>query len=127
MFQGLKAKRHPLPEEKVDPVKAKRTPAALTKPPKSPPKTNYECITEKTYKEAKWSESTCSDKRLQDRRTGKKFPQLGEQANQSCPPLKVSRDIVANHPRVLPGTNPGDYDDAHFDIMEPDEFKHEYG
>ena len=30
----------------------------------------------------------------------------------------------------LPGTNPADYmhdDDAHFDIMEVDEFKYEYG
>ena len=61
-----------------------------------------------------------------EQRSGKKIPQLGEQANQSCPPLKVSSDIVANHPGVLPGTNPGDYDDAHFDIMEPDEFKYEY-
>src|SRR4051812_46382248 len=37
-FEGAKAERHPPPEEKVDPVKAKRTLAALTKPPKSPPK-----------------------------------------------------------------------------------------
>ena len=44
-----------------------------------------------------------------------KIPQLGEQANQSCPPLKVSSDIVANLPGMLPGTNPGDYlpDSAH--------------
>ena len=47
-------------------------------------------------------------------------------ANHSSP-LKVSSDIVANHPEVLPGTNPGDYNDAHFDIMEPDLFKYEYG
>ena len=39
----------------------------------------------------------------------------------------MSSDIVANHPGVLPGTNPRDYDDAHFDIIEPDEFKYEYG
>ena len=39
----------------------------------------------------------------------------------------MSSDIVANHPGILPGTNPGDYDDAHFDIMEVDEFKYEYG
>ena len=43
------------------------------------------------------------------------------------PPLKGSSDIVANHPGILPGTNPGDYEDAHFDIMEVDEFKYEYG
>ena len=49
--------------------------------------------------------------------------------NQSCPPLKVSSDIVANHPGILPGTNPADYmhdDDAHFDIMEVDEFRYQY-
>ena len=39
-FEGVKAKKHQPPEEKVDPVKAKRTLAALTKPPKSPPKGN---------------------------------------------------------------------------------------
>ena len=51
-FEGVKAKRHPPPEEKVDPVKAKRTIVALRKPPKSPPRTNYERITEQTYLEA---------------------------------------------------------------------------
>ena len=40
-FEGVKAKKHPPPEEKVDPVKAKRTLAALEKPAKSPPKGNY--------------------------------------------------------------------------------------
>ena len=45
-FEGVKAKRHPTPEEKVDPVKAKRTIDALRKPPKSPPRTNYERIIE---------------------------------------------------------------------------------
>ena len=40
-FEGLKAKRHSPPEEKVDPVKAKRTLDALRKPAKSPPRTNY--------------------------------------------------------------------------------------
>ena len=51
-FQGLKVKRNPPPEEKVDPVKAKRTLAALTKPPKSPPKGNYERIIGKAFVEA---------------------------------------------------------------------------
>ena len=41
-FEGVKAKKHPPPQEKVDPVKAKRTLAALTKPPKSSPRGNYE-------------------------------------------------------------------------------------
>ena len=68
-------------------------------------------------------------KRLQERtRSGKKIPQLGEQANQSCPPLKESSDIFANHPGMLASTNPGDYlpDDAHFDTMEVDEFKYRH-
>ena len=58
-----------------------------------------------------------------------KIAHLGEQANQSCPSLKVSRDIVANHPEILPGTNLGDYlpDDTYFDIMEVDEQKYKYG
>ena len=45
-FEGVKAKRHPPPEEKVDPVKAKGTLDALRKLAKSPPRTNYERITE---------------------------------------------------------------------------------
>ena len=116
LFEGVKAKRHPPPEEKVDPVKAKRTIDALRKPPKSPPKTNFERITEKAYLQAKRSESTLSDQRLKERAAGKKIAQLGEQANQSCPPLKVSSDIVANDPRMMPGySNLGDYlpDDVH--------------
>ena len=63
-FEGVKAKRHPPPEEKVDPVKAKRTIDALRKPPKSPPKTNYERIIERSYIEAERSGSTISDRRL---------------------------------------------------------------
>ena len=42
----------------------------------------------------------------------------------------MSSDIVANHLGILPGTNPADYmhdDDAHFDIMEVDEFRYQYG
>ena len=41
----------------------------------------------------------------------------------------MSSDIVANHPGILPGTNPADYlpDDAHFNTMEVDEFKYKYG
>ena len=73
-FEGVKAKKHPPPEEKVDLVKAKRTLAALTKPPKSPPRGNYERILAKTYAEAERSESTVSDQRLKERRAGKKLP-----------------------------------------------------
>ena len=124
-FEGVKAKRHPPPEEKVDPVKAKRTIDALRKPPKSPPKTNYERITEKAYLEAEPSGSTVSDQRMKERRAGKQIAQLGEQAKQSCPPLKVSSDIVANHLGMVPGTNPADYltDDIEFETMEVDEFR----
>ena len=49
-FERLKAKKHPPPEEKLDPVKAKHTVDALKKPPKSPPKGNYERIIEKFYR-----------------------------------------------------------------------------
>ena len=59
-----------------------------------------------------------------------KIAQLGEQANQSCPPLKVSSDIVANDPRMVPGySNLGDYlpDDVHYDFLEVDEHKYHYG
>ena len=84
-FQGLKAQRHPPMEEKVDPVKAKRTLAALTKPPESPPRGNYDRILAKTYAEAERSGSTVSDQRLKERRAGKQIAQLGEQAKQSCP------------------------------------------
>ena len=87
-FEGVKAKKHPPPEEKVDPVKAKRTIDALRKPPKSPPRGNYERILAKTYAEAERSGSTVSDKRLKERRARKKIAQLGEQANQSCPPAQ---------------------------------------
>ena len=128
-FQGLKAKRHPPPEEKVDPVKAKRTLAALTKPPKSPPKGNYERIIRKEFAEAERSGSTVSDQRMKERRAGKQIAQLGEQAKQSCPPLKVpASDIV--DPRMVPGySNPGDYlpDDALPDFLKVDGHRYEYG
>ena len=129
-FEGVKAKRHPPPEEKVDPVKAKRTIDALRKPPKSPPKTNYERITQKAYLEAERSGSTVSDQRLKERAAGKKIAQFGEQAKKSCPPLNVSSDIVANAPGTVPGySNLRDYlpDDVHFDFLEVDEHRYEYG
>ena len=71
----------------------------------------------------KWQKVTITKK-------WEKIPQLSEQANQSCPPLKVSSDIAVNDPRMVPGyTNPGDYlpDSAHFDTMEVDEHKYLYG
>ena len=66
LFEGVKAKKHPPPEEKVHPVKAKRTLASLTKPPKSPPKGNYERINGKEFAEAEWLGSTVSDQRLKE-------------------------------------------------------------
>ena len=81
-FEGVKAKRHPPPEEKVDPVKAKRTLDALRIPAKSPPRTNYERITEQAYLAVERSGSTISDQRLKERAAAKKIAHLGEQANQ---------------------------------------------
>ena len=77
-FEGVKAKRHPPPEEKVDPVKAKRTLDALRKPAKSPPRTNYERITEQTYLQAERSGSTVRHLRSRERAAAKKIDQLGE-------------------------------------------------
>ena len=65
-FEGVKAKKHPPPEEKVDPVIAKRTLDALTKPPKSPSKGNYERIIAKIFVEAERSGITVSDQRLKE-------------------------------------------------------------
>ena len=110
-------------------MKAKRTLAALTKPPKSPPKGNYERIIGKEFAEAEWSGSTVSDQRLKERRAGKQIAQLGEQAKQSCPPpLKVPSDIVDL--RMVPGYgNVDDYlpDDVHYDPMEVQIHRYEYG
>ena len=124
-FEGVKAKRHPPPEEKVDPVKAKRTLDALRKPAKSPPRTNYERITEQTYLQAERSRSTVRHQRARERAAAKKIDQLGEQAKQSCPPLNVS-----NAPGTVPGYgNLEDYlpDDALSDFMAVDEHRYEYG
>ena len=102
-------------------MKAKHTLAALTKPPKSLLKGNYERIIGKEFAEAERSGSTVSDQRLKERRAGKQIAQLGEQAKQSCPPLKVPSDIDANDPRMVPGySNVGVYlpGDVHYDFME---------
>ena len=84
-FEGVKAKKHPPPEEKVDPVKAKRTRAALTKPPKSPPRGNYEHIIAKTFVEVERSGSTVSDQRLKERRAGKKLPSSANKRTNRAP------------------------------------------
>ena len=85
-FEGVKAKKHPPPEEKVDPVKAKRTLAALTKPPKSdPPKGNYDRIIGNEFAEAERSGSTVSDQRLKERRAGKKLPSSANKRTNRAP------------------------------------------
>ena len=84
-FEGVKAKRHPPPEEKVDPVKAKRTIDALRKPPKSPPRTNYERITEQTYLQAQRSGTTVSAKRSKERAKGKKLPSSANKHSNRAP------------------------------------------
>jgi hypothetical protein len=110
-------------------VKAKCTIDALKRPPPPSLDDNYLRALKKTYGDALRSGTTSSYKRLEERRSAKKIPQLAEQANQSCPPLKVSSDIVANLPGMVPGTNPDDYlgDDVVFDMLEVDEFRYQYG
>ena len=105
-FEGVKAKKHPPLEEKIDPVKAKRTLAALKKPPKFLVKGNYERIITKSFIEAEWSRSTVSGQRLAERRAGKNVAHLGEQVNKSLPPLQVY-SVVAYHPggTMVPGYN----------------------
>ena len=109
-------------------MKVKRTLAALAKPPKSPPKGNYERIIAKTWAEAERSGCIVSDQRPKERRAaGKQIAKLGEQGNQSCPPLKVPSDIV--DPRMVPGySNLGDYlpDDVYYDFMDVRIHKYEY-
>ena len=84
-FEGLKAKRHPPLEEKVDPVKAKRTLDALRKPAKSPPRSNYERITEQTYLQAQRSGTTVSAKRSKQRAKGKKLPSSANKQSNRAP------------------------------------------
>ena len=109
-------------------MKSKRTIDALKRPQPPSPDDNYVRTLKKTLQEARHSGSTSTNKRLKERRSGKKIPQLGEQENQSFPPLKVSSDIVENQP-LLPGFTIGDYlpDDVEFETMEVDEFKYHYG
>ena len=109
-------------------MKAKRTIDALRKPPKSPPRTNYERITEQTYLQAERSGSTVRHQRSREQAAAKNIAQLGEQANQSCPPLNVSSgNIVANVPGMVAGYgNLQDYlpDDALPDFLEVDEHRY---
>jgi hypothetical protein len=128
------AKKDPPPKETIDPVVSKRTVEALKRPPPPPLDSNYVRTTKKAYQKAVQMGTTSSDERLAKRRSGKTIPQLGEQANQSCPPLKVSTDIVPNLSGVVvegmvPGTNIADYGlDLEFPVAEVVEaYKYQYG
>ena len=73
-FETRRAMKHPPPEEKIDLVKAKRTINALKRPPPPSPDNNHVRCLKKTLQEARQSGSTSTDKRLKERRSGKKFP-----------------------------------------------------
>ena len=63
---------------------------------------------------------------MKERGAGKQIAQLGEQANQSFPPLKVP----SNDPRMVPGfDNLDDYmpDDVHYDFLDVQIERYEYG
>jgi hypothetical protein len=99
------APTHPDPTEKIDSVKARRLLENLRKPPPPPLLSNYDRSIVKSYRDPQQRSGSSSSAR------GKTIPQLGEQKNQSCPPLKVFTDI-ANDPGVAaadPGFTLADY------------------
>jgi hypothetical protein len=79
------APKQPEPKEKIDPTKAKQFLKNLTRPPPSLP-SNYDRSIMKSHKEHVQRSGSSSAR-------GKTIPQLGEQKNQSCPPLNVFSDI----------------------------------
>ena len=79
------AKRNPPPEEKIDPVKLKRTLDALKRPPPPPPDDNHFRALKKAVEGARRSGTTSSDKRLQERRSGKKFPSSANRRTNRAP------------------------------------------
>ena len=109
-------------------MKTKRTIDALKRPPLPSPDDNHVRALKKTLEDARRLGTTSSDKRLAERRSGKKFP-ARRTGKPIVPPLKVSSDIVANLPGMVPGTSPADYlgDDVHFETMEVDEFIYQFG
>src|SRR6266536_1583777 len=66
--------KHPPPEEKIDLVKVKCTINALKRPPPPPLDDNHVRCLKNTLEEGHRSGTTSSDKRLAERRSGKKFP-----------------------------------------------------
>src|SRR4051812_38609600 len=98
------------------------------RPPPAPLDDNHVRTLKNIALAARQSGTTATDKRRAQKITkGKKVPQLDEQANQLCPPLKVSSDIVVDG--MAPGTKIGDYMpvDAYFDPLEVEEHKYRYG
>ena len=88
----------------------------LTKPLLPPPLSHYDRSIVKSYRDTEQRSGSSSSAK------GKKIPQLGEQKNQSCPPLKVFADI-ANDSGVAaadPGFTLGDYlgDEVQFEMAE---------
>jgi len=118
------APTRPDPTKKIDPVKPRRLLENLTKPPPPPLLSNYDRSIVKSYRDPQQRSGSSSSAR------GKTIPQLGEQKNQSCPPLKVFTDI-ANDPGVAaadPGFTLGDYlgDEVQFEMAElAFKFEHE--
>jgi len=108
------APKRPTPKEKIDPKIARRTLKNLEKPlPKL--LSDYDRAIVKSYADPQ-KRSGSSGNPYQGKKT---IPQLGEQENQSCPPLMVSSDIPADVPQgVAPGTNPGDYLPDHIPLPE---------
>jgi len=85
----LYPKRYLPAEEKIDPAKAKKLVKNLYQP--EPKLTGaYERSIKKSYRDPK----NCLPGTSGAPRSGKKIPQLGEQKNQSCPPLKVTSDLA---------------------------------
>jgi hypothetical protein len=81
------APKRPDPKEKLDPAIAEHCIENLTRPPPPPLLSDYDRSIVKSYREHVKRPGSSSSA------SGKTIPQLGEQKNQSCPPLKVFTDI----------------------------------
>ena len=76
-------------------MRVERTINQLQHPPSPPSDSNYDRILKKTYAQALRSGTTSSEARLAERRSGNTIPGLNI--------------VIANHPEMVPGTNPDDY------------------
>jgi hypothetical protein len=119
------APKRPSPKKKIDPVKGRRCLDALERPPPCPPLSDYDRSIQKSHRDPQQRSESSGSAR------GKTIPQLGEQKNQSCPPLKVFTDI-ANDPGVAAadpaGFTLGDYigDEVQFPMAEL-AYKYQHG